>query len=107
MSKLDDLKNKAKDLVTDNRDKIEQGVDKAGNLVNDKTGGKHSDKVDKVTGKVTEGLDKVTGDQSADPAGENPPTPPPAPPAPNSYSAPMATGPAEPPQPTTPPLTPG
>lgn len=91
MGMLDDMKTKAKGLVTDNKDKIESGLDKAGAMVNKKTGGKHADKIDKGLGKVSEGLDKVSGEpkDAAPPA----PTPPPT-----------ATGPVEPPQPTTPPL---
>ncbi len=85
MGKLDELKNKAKDMVTDNRDKIESGLEKAGDMVNQKTGGKHEDKIDKGLAKAKEGLDKAEGKDDGNPA------------------PPMATGPAEPPQPTTPP----
>ncbi len=89
MGKLDELKNKAKDMVAGNRDKIEQGLEKAGDMVNQKTGGKHADKIDKGLEKAKEGLDKAEGQTDGNAA---PPT---------------ATGPAEPPQPTTPPTMPG
>ncbi len=41
------LFDKAKDFAGDNPDKVDQGVEKAGDLVDDKTGGKHSEQVDK------------------------------------------------------------
>lgn len=65
MGKLDELKAKAKDVVTDNRDKIEHGLEKAGDLVDRKTGGKHSDKIDKGVAKAQAGLNKVAGESVA------------------------------------------
>ena len=79
------LADKAKGLINEHGDKIEDGLEKAGAMVNQKTGGKHEDKIDKGLAKAKEGLDKAEGKD-----GDNP-------------APPMATGPAEPPQPTTPP----
>ena len=90
MSKLEELKNKAKDLVTENRDKIEDGLEKAGKFVDEKTGGKHSDKIDKGLDKVNQGLDRAEGKESEGDTDVN-----------------LATGPAEPPQPTVPATEPG
>ncbi|MGQ0623457.1 MAG: antitoxin [Sporichthyaceae bacterium] len=59
MGLLDNVKNKAQDLVSGNRDKIEKGLAKAGEFADSKTGGKHADKIDKGLGKVSDGLDKV------------------------------------------------
>ena len=39
---------KAKDLVESQGDKVADGVDKATDLVDDKTGGKYTDKLEKV-----------------------------------------------------------
>lgn len=39
----DDIKNQA----SQHSDQVEQGIDKAGNTVDDKTGGKFSDQIDK------------------------------------------------------------
>ncbi len=39
----DDIKNQA----SQHSDQVEQGIDKAGTAVNDKTGGKFSDQIDK------------------------------------------------------------
>ena len=39
---------KVKNLANKNKDKIAQGVDKATDVVDSKTGGKHTDKLNKV-----------------------------------------------------------
>ncbi len=39
---------KAKDLVAQHDDKVDQAIEKAGDLVDDKTGGKHEAQVDKA-----------------------------------------------------------
>lgn len=39
---------KIKDLANKNKDKVADGVDKATDVVDDKTGGKHTDKLDQV-----------------------------------------------------------
>lgn len=46
MGMMDDIKNKAKDLAEKHGDKIEQGIDKAGQMAKEKTGGQHDDKID-------------------------------------------------------------
>lgn len=48
------LMDKAKDLASKHGDKIDQAVEKAGDLVDDKTGGKYSDKVDQAQDFVQE-----------------------------------------------------
>ena len=39
---------KAKQFADDNPDKVNQGIDKAGDVVDERTGGKHSEQVDKA-----------------------------------------------------------
>lgn len=50
---------KAKDLARKNADKVEQGIDKLGDVIDEKTGGKYADKVDlaqeKLKGIVADG----------------------------------------------------
>lgn len=41
------LGDKAKQFAEDNPDKVDQGIDKAGDAVDDRTGGKHAEQVDK------------------------------------------------------------
>lgn len=51
MSFADNLKGlvgKGKQLAAENSDKIEDVVDKAGDFIDDKTGGKYAEKVDKA-----------------------------------------------------------
>ena len=45
---LGDIVNKAKDLAADHPDKVEQGIDKAGDAVDQRTGGQHAEQVDKA-----------------------------------------------------------
>ena len=47
--------------VDDHGDKIAQGIDKAGAFANEKTGGKHADKIDQATGKARDALDSLDG----------------------------------------------
>jgi len=39
---------KAKDLLSENADKVETAIDKAGDIIDSKTQGKYSDTIDKV-----------------------------------------------------------
>ncbi|CAB4901480.1 MAG: antitoxin [Rhodococcus sp.] len=51
MGFADNLKgmvDKGKDLAAENADKIDDVVEKAGDLIDNKTGGKYADKIDKV-----------------------------------------------------------
>ncbi|MFI5956576.1 antitoxin [Cryptosporangium sp. NPDC051539] len=49
---------KAKDFVDKHDDKIDQGLEKAGDLIDDKTGHKHSGNIDKAV----DAAQKYTGD---------------------------------------------
>ena len=59
MSFLDKAKAKLTQAVDDHGDKIAQGIDKAGAVVNEKTGGKHADKVDMVQEKAGDAIDSL------------------------------------------------
>ncbi len=61
MSFLDKAKAKLTKAVDDHGDKIAGGIDKAAKTVNEKTGGKHADKIDKATGKARDALDSLDG----------------------------------------------
>ena len=50
---------KAKDLLGEHGDKVDEGIDKLGDLFDEKTGGEHADKVDTAQEKLKEGLDKL------------------------------------------------
>lgn len=65
MSDFDSLKDKASDLAKDHPDQASQGLDKAGDAVDQKTGGTHSDQIDSGVDKAKEGLgigDRQAGD---------------------------------------------
>lgn len=70
MSFLDKAKAKLTDAVDQHGDKIAQGIDKAGQLANEKTGGKHADKIDKATGKARDALDSLDGRNDDIPPGQ-------------------------------------
>ncbi len=49
------------DLAKGHEDKIEAGIEQAGDLVDEKTGGKFADQVDQVQDLAKDQLDKLTG----------------------------------------------
>jgi hypothetical protein len=53
------LLDKLKGLLKGNADKVKDGVDKAGDMIDDKTGGKFGDKIEMAEDKVGEMIDKV------------------------------------------------
>ncbi|CCM63882.1 MULTISPECIES: antitoxin [Candidatus Neomicrothrix] len=59
MSFLDDAKKKLDDVVDEHGDKIADGVEKAGDFIDEKTGGKHADKVDMVQEKAGDAIDSL------------------------------------------------
>ena len=69
MGFMDKAKAALTDAVDQHGDKIAQGIDKAGSLVNDKTGGKHADKIEKATGKARDALDSLDGKNDDIPPG--------------------------------------
>ena len=50
---------KAGELAHDNKEKIDSAIDKAGAVIDEKTKGKYSDKIDKATGVAHKGTDIV------------------------------------------------
>jgi hypothetical protein len=56
---LDKFKKKAAGAVKGHEDQIKSGVDKAGDVVDDKTGHKYTDKIETGEQKVSEAVDKL------------------------------------------------
>jgi len=81
MGFLDKFKKKATETVDKHGDKINDGLDKAGEFVDKKTGGKHTDKIETATSKAGDALDKLDG-KNDDIPDETPSATPPKPPAP-------------------------
>ncbi|HET8930790.1 MAG TPA: antitoxin [Acidimicrobiales bacterium] len=62
MGLLDKFKDKADDakkLAGDHAEQISDGIDKGADFVDDKTGGKHTDKIDKAADKAKDALGKL------------------------------------------------
>ncbi len=55
------LVDKAKDLVAGNKDQVKDGIDKAADVVDDKTGNQHTDKIDMAADKAKDAVDKLDG----------------------------------------------
>jgi len=66
------LKDQAVDAVGKNKDKISEGLDKAGDFVDKRTEGKYTDKIQSGKAKVAEGLEKIDKKDDGTPP---PPTP--------------------------------
>ncbi|OLT15334.1 hypothetical protein BJF80_10775 [Serinicoccus sp. CUA-874] len=52
---------KAKDMAGQHDEKVDQGVEQAGDFVDDKTGGKHSEQVDKAQDFANDRADQFGG----------------------------------------------
>lgn len=56
---LKNLKDKVEDLAEAHGDKISDGLEKVGDFIDDKTDGKHSDKIDTAVDKAQEYVGKL------------------------------------------------
>ncbi|MDQ3612111.1 MAG: antitoxin [Actinomycetota bacterium] len=84
MGTFDNLKGKVSDLVDQHSDKIEKGMDKAGEFVDSKTGGKHTEHIATGKDKLRDALDGLDGKNddfpdTATPSATGPLTDPPPP----------------------------
>jgi hypothetical protein len=52
---------KAKDLLNEHHDKVDQGIDKAADLIDEKTGLKHSEQIDRATHRAKRAIDDASG----------------------------------------------
>ncbi|MCW1249058.1 antitoxin [Acaricomes phytoseiuli] len=63
MGLFDDIKGKAEQLIGGNRDAIKDGIGKAGDFIDSKTGDRFKDQIDSVQSSVGGFVDKVGGDE--------------------------------------------
>jgi hypothetical protein len=77
---IDDLKGKAQGLIQGNEQAIKDGITKAGDFVDSKTGGKYAEKVDKIQDGASKLVDKNDGTPGEAPASEQVPPVNPVPP---------------------------
>jgi hypothetical protein len=61
MGFLDDAKAKLAEAVDSHGEKIAAGIDKAGDLVDEKTGGKYSEHIESGKDKAADALDSLDG----------------------------------------------
>ena len=61
MSMFDNIKDKVQGLVDEHGDKAGQGLDKAGDFVDQRTGGQHSDQIDQGVEQAKNALDGLDG----------------------------------------------
>ena len=61
MGMFDNLKDKATEAVDEHGDKIGEGLDKAGEFADEKTGGQYGDKIDQGTDMAKDQLDNLDG----------------------------------------------
>ncbi|WP_447007534.1 antitoxin [Saccharothrix isguenensis] len=54
--KFDDIKSKAKDALGQHGDKADEGIDRVGQFADERTGGRHSDRIQQGTDRAKEGL---------------------------------------------------
>ncbi len=66
-NRLSGVARQAKTAMTTHQGSIERGIDKAGDLANNKTGAKHDQRIRKGTQHFRTGLGKITGNPSAAP----------------------------------------
>ena len=64
------LLDKLKGLLSGNADKVKDGIDKAGDVIDEKTGGKFGDKIEMAEEKVGDMLDNVDEAGDGDEASE-------------------------------------
>ncbi|KKD09042.1 antitoxin [Streptomyces sp. WM6386] len=79
-AKLSPAKDKVSGLAQQHGDKVQHGLDKAAKVVDEKTKGKYSDKIQTGTGKAKNAMDRLAHkDDGTDGGTTTPPsTPPPA-----------------------------
>ncbi|NNN32803.1 antitoxin [Streptomyces sp. S3(2020)] len=79
-AKLSPAKDKVSGLAQQHGDKIQHGLDKAAKVVDEKTKGKYSDKIQTGTGKAKDAMDRLahkddgTGGGTTTPPSSPPPT---------------------------------
>ncbi|WP_179017341.1 antitoxin [Paenarthrobacter nitroguajacolicus] len=72
---IDDLKGKAQGLIQGNEETIKNGIDKAGDFVDQKTGGKYAGHVDKVQNAASDFVAKNDGKPGQAPVTDEPKQP--------------------------------
>ncbi|WP_159706688.1 antitoxin [Arthrobacter sp. 18067] len=72
---IDDLKGKAQGLIQGNEEAIQNGIEKAGDFVDEKTGGKFAGQVDAVQNAASDFVAKNDGEPEQAPVADEPKQP--------------------------------
>ena len=56
---------KAKDLLNEHNDKVDQGIDKAAEVIDQKTGGQHTEQINQGAEQAKQAMDKQAMDKNA------------------------------------------
>jgi hypothetical protein len=56
---MDEMKDKAQDAIGEHGDKIDEGMDRAGDFADEKTGGDHREQIDKGVDRGKEAIDDM------------------------------------------------
>ncbi len=56
---------KAKDLLNEHNDKVDQGIDKAAQVIDQKTGGQHTEEINQGAEQAKQAMDKQAMDKNA------------------------------------------
>ena len=75
MGLIDDLKGKAQGLIQGNEEAIQNGIEKAGDFIDEKTGGKFAGQVDAVQNAASDFVAKTDGEAHQAPAADEPKQP--------------------------------
>ena len=59
MGMMDEMKDKAQDAIGEHGDKIDEGMDRAGDFADEKTGGDHREQIDKGVDRGKEAIDDM------------------------------------------------
>lgn len=73
MGLLDDLKGKAQQVIGGHEEAIKDGIEKAGDFVDSKTGGKHADKIDSVQQGASDFVDQANDRPNTAPVADQTP----------------------------------
>ena len=73
MGLLDDLKGKAQQVIGGNEEAIKDGIEKAGDFVDSKTGGKHAGTIDAVQRGASDFVDKANDRPNSAPVSDQTP----------------------------------
>ncbi|OFI39035.1 hypothetical protein BIU82_16425 [Arthrobacter sp. SW1] len=66
MGLFDDLKGKAQELIGGNEEAIKDGIEKAGDFIDEKTGGKFADQVDAAQNAASDFVENADGQPAGD-----------------------------------------